>query len=160
MIWTQKVKIEFLRASVFKVQCFLGKPYQIATQIPTNKFQMMIRINNFPSFVTSKAVFDTKRINAYGTEWYIRIFLCKYCQTSNEHKIVKSTSTDQPETLGAFFCGTRSDGKECSFDVDFTFKFKRSSTAREMRFSENFSFNSTENLDAWGCVDFSTIDVI
>ena len=114
---------------------FLGKPYQIATQFSTTKFQQMIRINNFPSFVTSRAEFYTKRINAYGTEWYIAIEWFKYCQTGKEYILVNSTSTDQSDTLGVFVCGGRSDQKECSFDVEAIFKLRQISTATEGRYS-------------------------
>ena len=122
----------------------------------------MVRIDKFPSFVTLKTEFNTKHFNAYGTEWYISIQLYKYCQTSKEHKRVTSSSiNDQPETLGAFVYGTRSDGKKCSFDVDANFKFKRPSTAGGRRYSsEKFSFNSTKHNDARGYIQFGLIDVI
>ena len=139
---------------------FLGKPYRIATQFPTNKFQVMIRIDSFPSFVTSKAVFETERITAFGTEWYISIELYKYCQISKANILVTPSSIDQPEALAAFVCGRRNDRKECSFDVDATFKFKRPSTAREFRYSHKFSFNSAKNCASWGDRQFARIDVI
>ena len=121
----------------------------------------MVRIDNFPLFVTSKAVFDTKYFNAYGTEWYITISLYKYCQTRKGQKRVTSSSVnDQPETLGAFVYGTRSDRKECSFDVDETFKFKRPSTALEVQYSHKFSFGLTKHFDSWGSRQFARIDVI
>ena len=106
-----------------------GNHYLTSSEIlrrPTSrtKFSILVRIENFPSFVTSKAEFNTKRITAYGTEWYISIKLCKYCQTSKEYIRATPSTTDQLETLGAFVCGTRSDRKECSFDVGATFKFK------------------------------------
>ena len=139
---------------------FLGEPYQIATQFPTTKFQQMIRINNFPSFVTSKADFDTKRINAYGTEWYVKIPLYKYCQTSKEYIHVTSSSPDQPETLGVFVHGIRSDQNECSFNVEATFKLRGISTAKQERYSHKFCFTSTKNLDTWSYRNFKRIDVI
>ena len=116
----------------------------------------MIRINNFPTFVTSKAVFDTKRINAYGTEWFVKILLCKYCQTNKVYIPVTPSSIDPPETLGAFVCGMRRDRKECSFDVDATFKFKQPATASEYQLSHKFSFNSTKYYETFG---FPQIDV-
>ena len=100
----------------------------------------MIRVENFPSFVTSKAEFKSKRINAYGTEWYISIELYKYCQTSGEDVRVTPSSSDQPETLGVFVYGERSDRKECSFDVDATFKFKQPVTAQEYRYLRTRKF--------------------
>ena len=123
----------------------------------------MIRIDDFPSFVTSKDLFNSKSINAYGAEWDIAIQLLKYCQccqTNNDHILVNSTSTDQPETLGVFVYGVRSDQKECSFVVEATFKLKHISTAREWRYSHKFCFTSTENCDSWGYRDFMRIDVI
>ena len=129
---------------------FLGEPYQIATQVPTTKFQQMIRINNFPSFVTSKAEFDTKRINAYGAEWYIAIEWYKYCQTGKKYIHVTSSSPDQPETLGVFLYGIRSDQKECSFNVEATFKLRGISIAIEYLYSQKFYFTSTKTFDIWG----------
>ena len=120
----------------------------------------MIRIDRFPSFVTSKAEFNTKRINAYGTEWYIAIELFKYCQTRNKYKIVKSTSPDQPETLGVFVYGRRRDQKECSCFVEATFKLRHISTAAEWRYSQKFCFTSTKNCESWGSRQFARIDVI
>ena len=139
---------------------FLGEPYQIATQVPTTKFQQMIRINNFLSFVTSKAEFDTKRINAYGAEWYIAIEWYKYCQTGKEYIPVTSSSPDQPDTLGVFVHGIRSDQKECSFNVEATFKLRGISTAKQERYSHKFCFTSTKNLDTWGYRNFKRIEVI
>ena len=139
---------------------FLGEPYQIATQFPTIKFQVMSRINNFPSFVTSKAEFDTKRINAYGAEWFIAIEWYKYCQTGKKYIHVTSSSPDQPETLGVFLYGIRSDQKECSFVVEATFRLKQKSTAREWRYSHKFCFTSTKNCDSLGYRNFERIDVI
>ena len=126
------------------------------------RFTLLAWIENFLSFVSLKAAFDTKRIDVYGTEWYISIELYKYCQTSKEHIHVTSSSPDQPETLGAFVCGRRSDRKECSFDVEATFKFKQSSINPEDldSNSDKFCFNSTTHYDAWGYFDFATIDVI
>ena len=121
---------------------------------------MMIRIDSFPSFVISKDQFDTKRINAYGTEWHINIQLYKYCQTYKKFIHVTPSSPDQPETLAAFVCGRRSDRKECSFDVDATFKFKRPTTAQENRLSHKFCFNSTKQYDSWGSYGLAGIDVI
>ena len=120
----------------------------------------MIRIDDFPSFVNSKDLFNSKRINVYGAEWYITFELLKYCQTNKHHILVNSTSTDQPETLGVFVVGRRSDQKECSFVVETTFKLKHISTAREWRNSHKFCFTSTKNCDTWGYRDFMRIDVI
>ena len=121
---------------------------------------MMIRIDSFPFFVISKDQFDTKRINAYGTEWHINIQLYKYCQTSKEFIQVTSSPSDQPETLATFVCGKRSDRKEFAFDVDATFKFKQPTTAQENRLSHKFCFNSTKQYESWGYRNFAKTDVI
>ena len=122
---------------------------------------MMIRIDRFPSYVISKAEFDSEPISAYGAEWYINIRLYKYCQTDKKHIHVTPSSPDQPETLAAFVCGRRSDRKECSFDVDATFKFKQPTTAQENRFSHKFVFDSTnQHYDSWGSYGLAGIDVI
>ena len=120
----------------------------------------MIRIENFPSFVISKAQFYSRRITAYGTEWYIGIRLYKYCQTSKANILVTPSSIDQPETLGASVCGERSDQKECSFDVGATFKFMQPATVREDQLLQKFYFNSTKYYDGWGLRNFGRIDVI
>ena len=122
----------------------------------------MIRIENFPLFVTSKAEFESERINAYGTEWFIHIQLYKYCRTSKEYILVNSSSSNKPETLSAFLCGRRSDRKKCSFDVDKTFMFKQESADRENwgSISHKFGFDSTNYYAAWGYYDIARIDVI
>ena len=77
---------------------------------------------------------------------------------------VTSSSPDEPETLGAFLWGVRSDRKECSFDVDATLKFKRPSTASEFRDSnsDKYCFNSTNRYRcvAWGYPNLARINVI
>ena len=128
----------------------------------TFKFSISVHIENFPSFVTSKAECQSVSVNFNNTEWYIYVQLFKYCLTSKEYIRITSSSTEQPETLGVFVCGRRSDRKECSFDVNAIFKFKRPSTAREMQFSQShkFCFNSTKHYAAWGYRNFAKIDVI
>ena len=124
---------------------------------------MMIRIESFPSFVISKAQLESKRINAYGTEWYVKIGLYKYCQTSKKYIRVTSSSSDQPETLGAFLCGRRSDQKECLFIIDKTFKFKQDSADPEYwsSSSNKFVFNSTNHYhNSWGYFNLARINVI
>ena len=126
----------------------------------TIKFSILVHIEHFHSFVTSKAEYESVSINFNNTEWYIKIRLYKYCQTSKEDIRVTSSSSDQPETLGAFVCGKRSDRKECSFDVEESFKFKRPTTAQENRESHKFCFNSTKQYESWGYRNFAKIDVI
>lgn len=121
---------------------------------------MIIRIDNFPSFVASKAdEYITKRITTNGTKWYVKVGLYNYCQAGKEY--VPITSSSMPEFFGAFLCGIRTDQKECSFAVEAIFKFKRPSTAREIRYSHKFVFKSTnQHYDSWGCPAFVRIDVI
>ena len=135
---------------------------EIFKQLTTSRtqFSFLVRIENFPSFVTLKASFDTKQIDVYGTKWFIGIDLHKCGKTSKEDILVTSSSTDQPEFLGAFVCGTRFDRKECSFDVHSTFKFKRPTSAQENRESHKFCFNSTKQNASWGYRKLARIDVI
>ena len=129
----------------------------------TINFSILVHIENFPSFVTSRAECRSVSIKFNNTEWYIKIELYKYCQTSKESIRVTSSSLDTPETLCVFVYGRRSDQKECSFDVNANFKLKQSSTAIEKQFLQTckFSFDSTKQHDswAWGFPKFARIDV-
>ena len=125
------------------------------------KFSILVHIENFHSFVTSKTEYESVSVNFNNKEWFIVINLYKYCQTDNKYIVVTSSSPEQPEFFAAFVYGGRSDKKECSFDVNGTFKFKRPSTAKEVRCSHKFSFNSTNYYyDNWGCHQLARIDVI
>ena len=126
----------------------------------TIKFSILVRIENFPSFVISKAKYKSVFINFNYTEWFIKIRLYKYCQTSKQNIHVTSSSSEQPETLGAFLCGKRSDQKKCSFVVEATFKLRKIPRAMEWRYSQKFCFTSTKSCDIWGYRDFTKIDVI
>ena len=119
----------------------------------------MMRIDDFPSFVTSKAEYETKPMKVYGTEWRIRVYVCKYCPANKKTIHIFPSSPDQPETLGAYVCGIRRDHKECSFDLDASFQLKSSSTTRELRYSHKFVFNSTDYYNSWGFPEFGKIDV-
>ena len=133
---------------------------KILKQSTHRTIQFSVLVENFPSFVTSKAEYKSVSINFNNTEWFVKIELHKYGQTSKESVSVTSSSTERPETLAAFVYGKRSDWIECSFFVGATFKFKRPSTTDEMRYSHKFSFNSTTNLNSWGCRQLARIDVI
>ena len=126
----------------------------------TFKFSISVQIEDFTSFVTSKAKYESVSTNFNNTEWYIKIRLYKYCQTSKEFIQVTSSPSDQPETLATFVCGKRSDRKEFAFDVDATFKFKQPTTAQENRLSHKFCFNSTKQYESWGYRNFAKTDVI
>ena len=122
----------------------------------------MIRIEGFSSFVASRNEFNSNRISVGGKdkcEWDISLQFCRYNRIRKEFFCVISSSPE-PETLGAFVCGTRSDQKECSFDVDAIFRFKRPSTAPDCRYSHKFDFNSeNRHYDSWGYWDLARIDV-
>ena len=126
----------------------------------TMKFSILVHIKNFHSFVTSKAEYESVSVNFNDTEWYICIQLYKYCQTDKKNLLVTPLSPEQPETLGLFLCGRRSDQKECSFDVGATFKFKRPRTAQKNRISNKFCFNLTNHDESRGERRFGRIDVI
>ena len=125
----------------------------------TFKFSILVHIENFPSFVTSKAEYESVSIHFNNTEWYIKINLRKYCQTKEYYISVTSSSSDQPETLAAFVFGRRRDRKECSFNVDATSKFIQPDTAQEDMESHKFVFSSTKQCIGWGRPEFARIDV-
>ena len=91
-----------------------------------NKLSLLIRIDNFPSFVTSKAHLYTRDIILNNnTRWNILVGLTKYCQTSEKYILINAETSDQPETLGVFVNGKGEKGINCSFDVVAKFKFKQ-----------------------------------
>ena len=110
-----------------------------------NKFSLLIRLEHFPTYVTSKGVFLTRNINVNKTRWYIFISLRKYCQTSGKHIIITPDSSDQPETLGAHIYGSHSIKKDCSFDAEAQFKLKQVPTANDHNFTRKFCLNSSNN---------------
>ena len=125
---------------------------------PRFKFSLLVRIENFSSFVNSKAKCETKRVSVNDTEWCIKIEFYRYSQTDRDYILVTPSSPEQPEFFAAFVCGTRSDRKECSFAVDTILKFKRA--AQKFRYSHKFSFDSTNHCDSRGYRNFVRIDVI
>ena len=90
-----------------------------------NKLSLLIRIDNFPSFVTSKARHCTRNIIVNNTHWSIILDLRKYCQISAKYIHINAKTSDQPETLGVFVNGKGEKGINCSFDVVAKFKFKQ-----------------------------------
>ena len=116
-----------------------------------NKLSLLVRIDQFPAFVTSKACCFAEGININNTRWYISIDLRKYCQTSGEYIKITPDSADQPEKLGAFIHASRHHvKKDCSFDVEAQFKFKHVPTARGANFTCKFCLNSSNNYTC-GC---------
>ena len=124
------------------------------------KFSILVHIENFPSFVISKAKCQSVSVNFSNTEWHIRVQLFKYCQAGKEFILVTPSSSDQPETLSVCLCGRRSDRKECSFNVDALFKFKQPVTAQQKRYLHKFGFDSTTHYFNWGYRKFAQINVI
>ena len=133
---------------------------KILKQSTNRTIEFSILVENFPSFVTSKAEYKSVSTYFNNTEWYISIEWFKYSQTSKQNIYVTPSSSDQPETLGAFVYGRRSDQKECSFNVGAIFKFKQPLRAENFgHFSHKFIFNSTNDYDARGSRAVARIDV-
>ena len=127
------------------------------------KLSLIIRIDNFPSFVTSKAHHYTREIILNNTRWYITVYMLKYCQTSSKYILVNADTSDQPETLGAFVRGKREKGSiDCSFDVVAKFKFKQPHpTDDKNEFTKKFCFNSSNDYEfGWGYGDLAKINVV
>ena len=129
------IGICFSLSHLLLVAIFLDKPYQVATNfgIPEIRFQIGIRIENFPSFVVSKTKYYTDEIIVNDTEWYIRLSLMKYCQNENKYIFVTPSSNEQPENLVAFIFGRRSDRKDSSFIVYASINFKQPPTPVRFR---------------------------
>ena len=153
---------------LIKILFCSGHDYVAYTEIvrqpmSQTQFSLLIHIENFPSFITSKAKYESKRITVNNTEWYIHLNLKKYCQTGKEYIRVPPSSLEQPETLAAFVYGERRDGKECSFDVKATFNFKQPETVDEGIDEEvvahKFSFCASSTKFNWGLPKLAKIDV-
>ena len=159
-------RLEFvLRLVTYRsIPMILDKPYQIATNfgIQKTQFQIWIRIENFPSFVSSNADYDTNGVIVNGTEWFIGMRLTKFCQNERKYIHITPSSSDQPKTLGACIFGTRSDEKDSSSIVNATFKFKQPSTAKEFRIlGRRFNLNTANGYhQGWGVNEMAKIDVI
>ena len=144
---------------------FLDKPYQIASNFGTQeiRFQMRIRIENFPAFVTSKARYCKVCAVVNGTKWYISLRLKKYCQNKKKYIVVTPSSSYRPDTLGASIFGQESDEEQedSSFIVNATFKFKQPSTAKEFfMLGRRFNLNTANGYhQGWGIDQIASIDV-
>ena len=128
---------------------------QTSSVFTKNELSLLIRLEHFPTHVTSKGAFFTRDININNTRWYISIELRKYCQTSDKHIKITPDSSDQPETLAAYIHGERHHryngiDKDYSFDVEAQFKFKQVATAKGSKFSHKICLNSS-NKYAYGC---------
>ena len=105
------------------------------TNEPINKtqLQLQIRIDDFPSFVDSKANYETKVGTFEDVDWFIVIDLSKYRQESKRYITLNSTSSDTPEFLGIYFyCESNLDAPDPRyFNFDAIIKFKRTSFSME-----------------------------
>ena len=128
-----------------------------------NKLSLLIRIDNFPSFVTSKARHITRDIIIDTTRWYILVDMTKYCQTSGNYILINAETSDQPEALAAVIKGKREkESIDCSFDVEAKFKFKQPHPMDdENEFTKKFCFNSSNGYAfSWGFGNLSEINVV
>ena len=107
---------------------FLGLPYQIAVATSsTDKTQLQtsIRIDDFPSFVNSKAKYEAKAGTASSIEWRIVIELTKYCHESKSYITLNSSSPESAEFLGIYiYCVKRIRPSPISFNLDAVLKSK------------------------------------
>lgn len=98
------------------------------TSFTQNKLSLFIRIENFPTFVTSKAKYISRYINVNNTQWCIHIWL-----TDGTYNNITQASSDQdqPKFLFIGVCGKveKSLCKECSFNVTAKFALKQHATA-------------------------------
>ena len=116
-----------------------------------NKLSLLIRIDNFPSFVTTKDLDCSRYIFINTTQWYIIVGMIK-CRNVNE-------TSDHPESLAAYILGRGEEGIDCSFDVEAKIKFKN--PLDENKFKKKFCFNSSNGYeDVWGSLELTKINVI
>ena len=134
----------------------------VSYTLTKNKLSLLIRIDNFPSFVTSKARLYTRDIIVNNTRLFIVVGMTKYCQTSSKHIWINADTSDQPETLRAFVYGYGEKGIDCSFDVVAKFKFKQPHPMdKENKFTRKLCFNSSNGFKAgWSSLELAKINVI
>ena len=113
---------------------FLEQPYQIASisnelTDKIHQIQTVIRIDDFPSFVDSKATYETKAGTFEDVDWFIVIQLSKYCHESKSYVTLNSISSDTPEFLEIYiYCkGNPNAPPGNFFNIDAIVKFKRTS---------------------------------
>ena len=119
-----------------------------------NKLSLLIRIDDFPSFVASKARCFTREFNVNNTWWYVGICLDKWCETRERYTALTPESFDQPEFLSAGIWGNCAENicNDRSFDVAAIFKFKHSSADEQImlpvtRFHFKQSNGNKDNSD-------------
>ena len=124
---------------------------------------LLLRIDNFPAFVTSQEKYRTRDISFNNTRWYISIRFERYCQTAKKSMLITPGSDQQAETLAAYVHGkTQNKDKDCSFDVTAKFKCEQLPfyVIHECEFTRKFSFNSSNRYEnALGFPAMAKIDV-
>ena len=117
----------------FRLFCRKSWVRLIGVSLLQSGFQMSLRIDEFSSFVQSKA--------HYYSDSGILIDLSRYDSKSKKYELARELSPHSAEFLDVFILGHRSQSaKNCSFDVRVVFKHKQRSVAT---FSHKFRFNST-----------------
>ena len=135
----------------------------VSYTLTKNKLSLLIRIDNFPSFVTSKASYNTRNIIVNNTRWCILVDLTKYCQKSKKYILINAETSDQPESLAAVIKGKREkESIDCSFDVEAKIKFKQPHPMDDEKMStRKFCFNSSNGYaDGLGSGDLAKINVV
>ena len=132
-----------------------------------NKLSLLVRIDNFPSFITSKARHKTRDIIVNNTRWYIVVGTRKW-PNINETSIISrilGRHPDQPEflALAAYIAGRGEEGIDCAFDVEAKFKFKQPHPMDDKNeLTKKFCFNSSNGYEdaGWGIGNLAEINVV
>ena len=127
------------------------------------KLSLLIRIDNFPLFVSSKAEYHSRCIVVNKIRWYIYMDLRQRFNTGDGtiNLCITPESPGQPDTLGAYLCGDASLCKNCAFDVVGKFKFKHAPTVVEREVKHKFDINKSNSFhDFNGFSDLAKINVV
>ena len=122
------------------------------SQTTLTKHELLIRIENFPTFVASKAQYSSREICINNALWNVGINLKKHCHASNRYYTITPGSPYQPEYLGVFLFGKRSIQKDCSFEVTAKFRFnKQPPTGKKLEqvFTRKFCFNAANKYSVF-----------
>ena len=131
---------------------FLGLPYQIAVATSsTDKTQLQtsIRIDDFPSFVNSKAKYEAKASTVNGIECFIGIELKKYCHKSKSYITLNSSSPGNAEFLGIYIRCKNATRNRISFSFDAIIKFKRNFVVKNGFLSRNNKRSFEAKIDVF-----------
>lgn len=131
------------------------------TSFTKNKLSLLIRIDNFPAFVSSKADCHTRAITINNVRWFIALNFAKFYQTSGKYDLIKQES-DKAEILTAFLIGVgagRSVNKDCTFDVEATFKFQNRPWIDQKTINNKFYFSAKNEYQARALLELARIEV-